>query len=104
MRTRLSLKTVARRGGALLAAGLILTSCGWKGLANVPVPGGAGSGSDNMVIYVQMPDTLALNVNSRVRVADVFVGSVRAIELKNWVATLPLDVQPHLDLPPHPPP
>jgi phospholipid/cholesterol/gamma-HCH transport system substrate-binding protein len=52
-----------------------------------------------MTIYVQMPDTLALNVNSRVRVADVFVGSVRAIELKNWVATLTLDVQPDLDLP-----
>ena len=30
-----------------------------------------------MTIYVQMPDTLALNVNSRVRVADVFVGRVR---------------------------
>ncbi len=27
-----------------------------------------------MTVYVQMPDTLALNVNSRVRVADVFVG------------------------------
>ncbi len=27
-----------------------------------------------MTIYVQMPDTLALNVNSRVRVADVYVG------------------------------
>jgi phospholipid/cholesterol/gamma-HCH transport system substrate-binding protein len=99
MRTRLKFKTVARRGGALLAAGLILTSCGWKGIANVPVPGGAGAGSDNMVIYVQMPDTLALNVNSRVRVADVFVGSVRAIELKNWVATLTLDVQSDLKLP-----
>src|ERR1700754_2437034 len=96
---RISLKTVVKRGGALLAAGLILTSCGWKGIANVPVPGGAGSGGDNMVIYVQMPDTLALNVNSRVRVADVFVGSVRAIELKNWVATLTLDVQPNLKLP-----
>ena len=46
-----------------------------------------------------MPDTLALNVNSRVRVADVFVGSVRAIELKNWVATLTLDVQSDLKLP-----
>ena len=52
-----------------------------------------------MTIYVQMPDTLALNVNSRVRVADVFVGRVRAIELKNWVATLTLDVQPGLKLP-----
>jgi phospholipid/cholesterol/gamma-HCH transport system substrate-binding protein len=95
---RLNLKTVARRGGALLVAGLVLTSCGWKGIANVPVPGGAGTGSNSMTIYVQMPDTLALNVNSRVRVADVFVGSVRAIELKNWVATLTLDVEPGLKL------
>src|SRR3954468_10530029 len=95
----IKLRTVLRRGGALLAAGLILTSCGWKGIANVPVPGGAGSGSDNMTIYVQMPDTLALNVNSRVRVADVFVGTVRSIELKNWVATLTLDVQSGLNLP-----
>ena len=96
---RPKMRTVAKRGGALLAAGLMLTSCGWKGIANVPVPGGAGTGSNAMTIYVQMPDTLALNVNSRVRVADVFVGSVRAIELKNWVATLTLDVEPGLDLP-----
>ena len=95
----MKLRTVVKRGGALLAAALILTSCGWKGIANVPVPGGAGSGSDNMTIYVQMPDTLALNVNSRVRVSDVFVGSVRAIQLKNWVATLTLDVQSNLKLP-----
>jgi phospholipid/cholesterol/gamma-HCH transport system substrate-binding protein len=95
----LTLRSIVRRGGALFAAALVLTSCGWQGIANVPLPGGPGSGSDKMTIYVQMPDTLALNVNSRVRVADVFVGSVRAIELKNWVATLTLDVQPNLKLP-----
>ena len=39
-------------------------------------------------VYVQMPNAMALNGNSRVLVADVFVGTVRAIDLKNWVATL----------------
>ena len=100
----MSLKNVkwgrlVRRGGILATASLVLSSCGWQGIANVPLPGGPGSGSDSMTIYVQMPDTLALNVNSRVRVADVFVGSVKSIELKNWVATLALSVEPNLKLP-----
>src|SRR6478672_385473 len=93
---------IAVRTVALVAVALTLSSCGvwpWRGIANVELPGGPGTGSDRMTVYVQMPDTLALNVNSRVRVADVFVGSVRAIELKNWVATLTLDVEPGLKLP-----
>ncbi|CAN3126449.1 virulence factor Mce family protein [Mycobacterium sp. smrl_JER01] len=91
---------LGRRAIALGAAALVLTSCGsWKGIANVPLPGGPGTGSDRTTIYVQMPDTLALNVNSRVRVADVYVGRVRAIELRNWVATLTLDLEPTVQLP-----
>jgi phospholipid/cholesterol/gamma-HCH transport system substrate-binding protein len=87
------------RGFVLLMTALVLTSCGWRGIANVPMPGGPGSGRDKTTIYVQMPDTLALNVNSRVRVADVFVGSVRAIELKNWIPTLTLELEPGIKLP-----
>ena len=87
------------RGLVLVVTAMVLTSCGWRGIANVPLPGGPGSGKDKMTIYVQMPDTLALNVNSRVRVADVFVGSVKKIELKNWVPTLTLDLQPGIKLP-----
>ena len=92
--SRIALRTVA-----LAAVALVLSSCGmwpWRGISNVELPGGPGTGSERMTIYVQMPDTLALNVNSRVRVADVFVGRVRAIELKNWVATLTLDLEPNL--------
>ena len=85
-----------RRGAAavLLVTAVVLASCGWHGIANVPMPGGPGTGRNYMTIYVQMPDTLALNANSRVTVADVYVGTVRGIELKNWVATLTLDLQP----------
>lgn len=88
-----------RRGLALLMAAAVLTSCGWRGIASVPVPGGPGTGSDAMRIYVQMPNTLALNVNSQVKVADVNVGTVRAITMKNWVATLTVGLQPDVKLP-----
>jgi phospholipid/cholesterol/gamma-HCH transport system substrate-binding protein len=98
--TALKWSRIAVRAAALLVVALVLTSCGgWRGIANVPLPGGPGTGSKKTTIYVQMPDTLALNVNSRVRVADVYVGRVRSIELKNWVATLTLDLQPDVKLP-----
>jgi phospholipid/cholesterol/gamma-HCH transport system substrate-binding protein len=93
------LRRIAIRAFALVMVALVMSSCGWKGIANVPLPGGPGTGSDKMTLYVQMPDTLALNVNSRVRVADVYVGRVEKIELKNWVATLTLTLQPDVKLP-----
>ncbi len=87
------------RGMALGVTAMVLTSCGWKGIANVPLDLGPGSEKGSETIYVQVPDTLALNVNSRVRVADVFVGTVRKIELKDWVPTLTLSVSPQVKLP-----
>jgi phospholipid/cholesterol/gamma-HCH transport system substrate-binding protein len=89
----------SRRGLVLLLTAVVLTSCTWRGIANVPLPIGRGTGPNHMTIYVQMPDTLALNTNSRVRVADVWVGTVRDIRLKNWIATLTLDVDPTVKLP-----
>jgi len=88
-----------RRGLVFLLAALVLVSCDWRGIANLPLPVGRGTGSKHLTIYVQMPDTLALNTNSRVRVADVWVGTVRDIRLKNWIATLTLDLDPSVQLP-----
>jgi phospholipid/cholesterol/gamma-HCH transport system substrate-binding protein len=65
------------RGFALGVTAMVLTSCGWKGIANVPLDIGPGSEKGSQTFYVQIPDTLALNTNSRVRVADVFVGTVK---------------------------
>jgi phospholipid/cholesterol/gamma-HCH transport system substrate-binding protein len=83
----------------LLVAAATLSSCGWRGISNVELPGGPGNGSGAYTVYVQMPDTLAINGNSRVMVADVFVGSIRRIELKNWVATLTLGLDKNVKLP-----
>src|ERR1700753_2165984 len=89
----------AWQGMALLVAALLLSSCGWRGISNVAVPGGPGSGAGAYRIYVQMPDTLAINGNSKVMVADIFVGSIKAIQLKNWVATLTLGIDKSVKLP-----
>src|SRR3984893_4108446 len=91
----------AWHGLVLLAAALVLSSCGgvwpWKGISNVQLPGGPGSGGGSYTLYLQMPDTLA--INSKVMLPDVFVGSIRKIELKNWVATLTLGLDKNVKLP-----
>jgi phospholipid/cholesterol/gamma-HCH transport system substrate-binding protein len=87
------------QGVVLLLAALVLSSCGWRGIAQVPIPGGPGSGAGSYNIYVQVPDTLAINGNSRVQVADVYVGSIKKIELKNWIATLTLRLDGSVKLP-----
>lgn len=85
---------------AVLLGVILLTSCGsWRGIANVPLPGGPRTEPTHITIYLQIPDILALTVNSRVRVADVTIGAVRAIELKNWVATLTLEIDHTVKLP-----
>ena len=80
------------QGLVLLVIALVASSCGWRGISNVTIPGGPGGGSGSYTLYVQVPDTLAINGNSKVMVADVFVGSIKAINLKNWIATLTLGV------------
>lgn len=96
----MSVAAVLRRFVALILITTLLSACGsWRGLANLPLPGGPGTGEDRLTIYVELPDALALNVNSRVRVADVFVGRVRAVELKDWIATATVDLDPTVRLP-----
>jgi phospholipid/cholesterol/gamma-HCH transport system substrate-binding protein len=87
------------QGMVLLVAAVVLSSCGWRGISNVAIPGSEGTGAGSYTIYVQMPDTLAINGNSKVMVADVFVGSIKAIQLKNWIATLTLGVDKSVKLP-----
>ena len=83
----------------LLVIALVASSCGWRGISNVAIPGGPGGGADSYTLYVQVPDTLAINGNSKVMVADVYVGSIKAINLKNWIATLTLGVSKSVKLP-----
>ncbi|BBX01914.1 mammalian cell entry protein [Mycolicibacterium moriokaense] len=79
---------------------LATVSCSqWRGIANVPLPGVPGSSGEHYTVYIQMPDVLAVTVNSRVRVVDTYVGTVRAVELKNWIATVTVDIRSDVKLP-----
>ncbi|WP_163888757.1 MCE family protein [Mycolicibacterium hippocampi] len=89
-----------RKSVVLLGLAVVLSACSqWRGIANVAIPGGPGGGPGSYTVYVQMPDTLGLTPNSKVLVSDVFVGKVRSIALKNWVATLTLEVDGGVRLP-----
>lgn len=84
---------------AIAAAGSVLSGCGWTGLNSVALPYTAGGGSDALQVTVQVPNAANLVPNSEVKYGDVTVGSVRKIELKNWVATLTLGIDGDVKIP-----
>ena len=54
----------AWQGLALIVAALMLSSCGWRGISNVQIPGGPGTGAGSYTVYVQVPDTLRESISS----------------------------------------
>lgn len=91
-------RAVAGGLAALLGVATI-AGCGWHGLNSLPMPGTQGRGPGSFVVQVQMPDVDVLQENSRVRVADVAVGTVTRIQRQGWHALLTLRLNGDVDLP-----
>ena len=96
--------TVMKRllAGTVGAATIVLSVAGcanWRGLNSVSLPGTEGGGAGAFDIQVQLPDITNLQPNSRVRVADVTVGTVTKVELQDWHALLTLRLNSEVDLP-----
>ncbi len=88
--------------GAVCAAALMLGVAGcsnWRGLNSVSLPGTEGGGPGAFDVQVQMPDITNLQPNSRVRVADVTVGTVTKVERQGWHALLTLRLNGEVNLP-----
>lgn len=88
--------------GTVCAAALALGVAGcsnWRGLNSVSLPGTEGGGPGAFDIQVQMPDITNLQPNSRVRVADVTVGTVTKVERQDWHALLTLRLNAEVNLP-----
>lgn len=70
-----------RRAAALAVGGSLLAGCGFHGLYDVPLPGGADLGDHPYRLTVEFADVLDLVPQSAVKVNDVPVGRVQAIDL-----------------------
>src|ERR1700754_253456 len=78
---------------------IVATGCGWRGLNSVPLPGVQGVGPGSFTVQAQMPDVDNIEPNSRVRVGDVNVGTVRKIERQDWHALVTMQLNGDVQLP-----
>lgn len=97
------MRRAARLVAAVMAGLATLTGCGFHGLYDVPLPGGADLGDHPYHVVVHFADVLDLVPQSAVRVNDVAVGRVDSIELAgdpgHWHAVVRLLVNGDVRLP-----
>jgi phospholipid/cholesterol/gamma-HCH transport system substrate-binding protein len=87
---------------AAVAVGLMLLSgCGFRGVYDMPLPGGADTGNNPYAVKVRFQDVLDLVPNAGVRVNDVPVGRVETIGLapNSWQAEATVLVNRDVRLP-----
>jgi phospholipid/cholesterol/gamma-HCH transport system substrate-binding protein len=87
---------------AAIAFVLAMPGCslsGWHGLNSLSMPGTKGDGPGSFQIQAQMPDVNNIQPNSRVRVADVTVGTVTKIERQGWHALVTMRLDGDVNLP-----
>ncbi len=91
-----------RSGVAAFALGvsvaLGVSGCQWDGLNSLPLPG-TENVDGGYEIAIQMPNVTTLTRNSPVRVDDVTVGTVTAIEVQDWHALVTVVLKPEVRLP-----
>ncbi|CAM3647966.1 MCE family protein [Kibdelosporangium persicum] len=83
------------------AGALLLSSCSFEGIYDLPLPGGADLGDHPYTVKAQFRDVLDLVPQSGVKVNEVPVGRVEAITLApdGWTAEVTMSVRGDVDLP-----
>ena len=88
------------RLAALACCAVVLAGCGeWRGVNGLPLPGTKGEGANSFQIRIQMPNVTGIQPNSRVRVADVNVGTITHIDLEGWHAVVTVSLNGAVQLP-----
>ena len=78
---------------------LTATGCQWRGLNSLSLPGTEGSDDGSYTIQAELPDVVVIQQNTRVRVADVTVGNVTKIEVRDWHALVTMHIDDDVHLP-----
>ncbi|GGL15316.1 MCE family protein [Nocardia jinanensis] len=93
--------TAALTGVAICGlSAVLLSGCGqWTGLNSLPLPGTEGQGPGAYTVRIEMPNVTAIQENSRVRVADVNVGTITGIERRDWHALVTVALNGDVVLP-----
>lgn len=89
---------ILRLAVLLVLGALTLTGCRFD-VYSLPLPGGADTGDNPMTLKVQFADVLDLVPQSTVKVADVSVGKVTAVDLDGYNAEVTIEVNDKVDLP-----
>ncbi len=84
---------------AVTIGAALLAGCEWRGVNSLPLPGTEGKGPGSYSVQAQLPDVTNIQRNSRVRVDDVTVGSVTAIEPQGWHALVTMQLDAGVELP-----
>ncbi|MEV5710978.1 MCE family protein [Actinoallomurus sp. NPDC052274] len=91
------------RAARIVAAALTLTAavsgCTFRGVSNMPLPGGIDTGSDPYDVKIVFSNVLDLVPQSQCRVNDVPVGRITRIRLVNWNAEVTCRLLRSVDLP-----
>lgn len=84
---------------ALAASVVTLSGCGFQGVYDLPLPGGADLGDDPYRVVAHFQNVMDLVPQSAVKVDDVTVGQVEKIELEGWHAKVTCLVRGDVRLP-----
>lgn len=79
-------------------AAMFLSACD-ASVYSLPLPGGPDVGDDPMTVKVEFADVLDLVPQSTVKVNDVSVGKVTAIDLQGYQALVTMELRHDVDLP-----
>ena len=89
----------ARLAAVVACAATVVAGCGFRGIADVPLPGGADLGSHPFKIQIEFTNVLDLAPQSLVKLNNVTVGRIDDIRLRGWHALVTCRVRGNVNLP-----